>query len=56
MKKIDTTDIKKKQKRLKEASKELKAHFVGIDHIIDHVVKSPTNLKVRGFYRINLKH
>jgi len=39
MKKIDTTDIKKKQKRLKDASKELKAHFVGIDHIIDHVIK-----------------
>jgi len=39
MKKIDTTDIKKKQKRLKDAAKELKAHFVGIDHIIDHVIK-----------------
>src|SRR5210317_654824 len=39
MKKINIADIKAKQKRLKHASKELKKHFVGIDNIIDHVIK-----------------
>jgi len=31
--------IKKKQRRLKEAAKELKRHFVGLDHIIDKIIK-----------------